>query len=275
MLDIIEGYTLRAILAGIAISLFSGPLGVTLLWNRLSFFSDSLSHSALLGIAISFMWNIDLNLGIFLTALFFALLLAFSLQNKEFPVDAWLCIFSSGGLALGVVILSLFSPRAIVLTDFLFGDILASSWRDVFTLYVGAGMILLVLFFLWGRLLLIAIHEDLAHSLKINTTLIRTVYMILLSLAIALAIRFIGVLLISSLLIIPAACARFFAKSPEGMAFSSILINIFSIIGGIYVSFWYDTPAGPSVIMVILTLLILILILRFFKTINWGRFKIR
>ena len=233
------------LIAGIILSFITGPLGTFVVWRKMSYFGDTLSHSALLGIALGFLLNINPFFAVIFVTILLALgLVVLSIQQK-LAIDTLLGILAHSSLSLGVIVISLLHNIRVDLMGYLFGDLLSITMNDVYLIIVGAIIVGIILFFNWNNFLFITVNEELALSNGIN--IIKT--KLILTLTIGLAMKFVGALIITSLLIIPAATARFYAKSPEKMAIFAIIVGILSISGGLMISAFYDTPTGPSIVI--------------------------
>ncbi|MAA71906.1 MAG: hypothetical protein CL679_09290, partial [Bermanella sp.] len=201
-------WLLDSLLAGWLLSLMSGPLGSFIVWRRMAYFGDTLAHSALLGITLGFMFDVQLNIAIVLCAVFVALILA-SLQRQHFiPSDTLLGLMAHTTLAAGLVTLSLVDSVRIDINAYLFGDLLAVNRQDLITLAIGSALVLLVLSRMWKGLLAASVSEELAQVEGYQVARLRLLFMVLLAVVIAGAMKLVGVLLITALLIIPAAAAR-------------------------------------------------------------------
>lgn len=244
-----EDFIVRAILAGAGIAVLAGPLGSIIVWKRMTFFGDALSHSSLLGIALSFVLKVSSIIGIMFFATIFCLMIAYLQKNKKYSNDTLLAIVSHGSLAVGLVVISFIENAQINLVSFLFGDILSVSYSDVYLIYACVLISLVILYFIWPKIVLITISEDLAQIEGINVSLVKIQFMLLVALFVALAIKVVGVLLVTSLLVIPTATARIYSTTPEKMAILSVVVGVLSIITGIYSSLYIDTPAGPSIVV--------------------------
>lgn len=242
-----DDFLLRALFAGIGLTLISGPLGVFVVWQRMAYFGDTLAHSALLGIAFSLLVQVDLTLGVLLLAAALAVGLLWLQQRSRLANDTLLGILAHGGLAVGLVAISLQGVR-IDLHAFLFGDILAVTSHEVGLVWVGVVIALGALAVLWRPLLNLSVHPELAAVDGVACTRVRLAFMLLVAMLIALAMKLVGVLLITALLIIPAATARAWSRSPEQMALLATLGGIIAVIGGLAGSLYWDTPAGPSIV---------------------------
>jgi zinc transport system permease protein len=245
----IDPYLLRALAGGIGIALVVGPLGCFVVWRRMAYFGDSLAHSALLGIALGLLSGMGVSLGIICICGLFACLLVWLQSKKILATDTLLGILAHAALSMGMVAISLLHTVRINIYDYLFGDVLSVTAMDLYWIYGGGAVALAALIALWRKLILATVHEELARVEGINTFLLNLCFMALMTLVIAVSIRIIGILLITSLLIIPAATARQFARTPEAMTLLAAFFGMVAIIGGLYASLSWDTPSGPSIVV--------------------------
>ena len=250
---------LPPLLAGLAVATVAGPMGALVVWRRMAFFGDTLAHGALLGAAFALAANISLYPAVVLMCLCLALVLVALQQQRQLANDTLLGMVAHTTLALGIIAISLQPEVRVDLFAFLFGDLLSVSFSDVAWLWCGAALILAMLVFSWRRLLSITVDEDLAQVEGVSVTGTRILLMLLLALLIAGAIRTVGVLLITSLLVIPAASARRLSHTPEQMAVLASIFGIFAVIGGLVLSWFADTPVGPSVVVAAAAIFILTL----------------
>jgi zinc transport system permease protein len=247
----------RALIGGLGVALVAGPLGCFVVWRRMAYFGDTLAHSALLGIAISFLFSLPLNLGVVVTCVVLAIALTLFSRSRTLATDTLLGILAHSALAIGLVTLSFMPDIRVDLTGLLFGDLLAMNRTDLIWIYGGAIIILILLSILWRGLLMSTIHEELARVEGVPVERLRLVLVLMFSLVIAVAMKIVGVLLITALLIIPAATARRLAYNPEHMAGLAMVFGAIAVIGGLSLSWYLDTPAGPSVVvMAFLTFLL-------------------
>lgn len=242
-------FLLYALLAGIAVALVAGPLGAFAVWRRMAYFGDTLAHSALLGITFGLLLGVNLNLAVAVGCLLLALLLVALQFNHFLATDTLLGILSHSTLALGLVCVSLFSGTRIDLLAYLFGDILSVNKVDVITIWLISTFVIALIAWLWRPLLAITVHEELARVEGIPVAKVRTVLMLLMALVIAIAMKVVGVLLITALLIIPAATSRRLTSTPETMAMVASLIGCLAVSLGLLASFYWDSPAGPSIVL--------------------------
>ncbi|UTT84227.1 zinc ABC transporter permease subunit ZnuB [Vibrio pelagius] len=242
-------FLLPSILAGLGIALIAGPLGSFVVWRKMAYFGDTLAHASLMGLALGFLLEINLYLALLICCLMLALLLVTLQKQKLVATDTLLGILAHSALSLGLVAVSFLDNVRVDLMSYLFGDLLAVSPTDLVFIYSGAAAVALVLAIFWRPLLSTTVNEDLAAVEGINIDLMRLVLMLMVGIVIAVGMKFVGALIMTSLLIIPAATARKFAQTPEQMAFIASGIGSLAVLGGLSLSWFYDTPAGPSVVI--------------------------
>jgi zinc transport system permease protein len=257
----LDDFFTRALVAGIGLALVAGPLGCFIVWRRMAYFGDTMAHSALLGVALAFLLNINLTLGVFVVAALVSVALIALQRWNTLSTDALLGILSHSTLAIGLVLVAFMTWVRIDLMGFLFGDILSVSVTDIAVIYGGGAAVLLVLILMWRPLLAATVNDEVAEAEGLRPEVSRVIYMLLLAVVIAIAMKLVGVLLITSLLIIPAATARRLAVSPEQMAVLSALIGAVAVTGGLFGSLGYDTPSGPSIVVAALLLFVLSIVI--------------
>lgn len=250
LIDLILGdFFWRALIGGLGVALVAGPLGCFVVWRRMAYFGDTLAHSALLGVALGFLLQTSVNLAIALTCVGLAIILVLLGRSRALATDTLLGILAHSTLAIGLVALSFMPDVRVDLTGYLFGDLLAMSRNDLAWIYGGAAVVLALLFWLWRGLLMSTIHEELARVEGVPVERLRLVLMLMFSLVIAVAMKIVGVLLITALLIIPAATARRMARGPEHMVLLAVVIGMVAVSGGLTLSWHFNSPAGPSVVV--------------------------
>ena len=247
----IDDFILRALLAGLLVVLVSGPLGCVVVWRRMAYFGDALAHAALLGASLALMLHINLLFAVILVGVLLSYLLIRLQLNKNLSSDAILGVLSHGALAAGLVIVAIMQSQGqrIDLMAYLFGDILSVSWQYLAWLSLLSFSVLLVLARYWESLLAIAVHEELARCEGVAVDKIRLIFMLLMAVVVAVAMKIVGIILITALLIVPAASARRFSSSPERMAVFAIAFGFMSVMIGVYASMQWDTPTGPSIVL--------------------------
>lgn len=238
-----------ALLAGIGVAVVVGPLGAFMVWQRMAYFGDTLAHSALLGIAVGLWFAINPTLAVILVCVGLALALI-ALQNQNLlATDTLLGILSHSALALGLISLTLIPGARANMENLLFGELLTVTPIEVTVIWLTAALVLAALYTLWRPLLATVVHEDLAQVEGVPTRRVTTILKLILALVIAIAMKAVGVLLITALLIIPAATARRFSRTPEQMAVLASAIAALSVALGLAASWFVDTPAGPSIVL--------------------------
>ena len=253
----LDDFIVRAIIAGIGIALVTGPLGCFVVWRRLSFFGDTLAHSALLGVLISITLNINVSLTIFVVASLVAILLLRLERTTNLAGDSLLGLISHSSLAIGLVILGFLSFIRFDVMGVLFGDILSVNSNDLLVIWIGGALILVVLSYIWKPLFASTVNYELAEAEGMKPERVNAIFTILLAALIAISIKMIGVLLITGLLIIPTAMARNLSDNPRQMVILSIIGGLLSVLIGLYASFEINTSSGPSIVVVALILFIL------------------
>lgn len=243
----LDDFFTRAVLAGLGLALVAGPLGSFVIWRRMAYFGDSTAHAAILGVAISLGFNLSIYAGTLMTALGMAVLVT-QLVSRGQSMDTVLGVLAHSALAVGLVAISFVPQARADLSSYLFGDILAVGRADLATIWLGAGAVLAVLIWRWQKIITATVNEELAMAAGIDPRLERLVLSLALAVVVALSIRVVGSLLISAMLIVPAAAARGLARTPERMATQATAIAAAAVVAGLYGSLRLDTPAGPSIV---------------------------
>jgi zinc transport system permease protein len=240
---------LRALAAGIGVALIAGPLGVFLVWRRMAYFGDTLAHSALLGVALGFLLGISLNLSIMIVSVLLALLLVGMQGNRQLSSDTRLGILAHSTLSLGLVVMAFQGGVRLDLMGYLFGDILAVTTTDLLWVWAGGTAVWVLLAIIWRPLLALTVHPELAQVEGVHVAPVSMLFMAMIALVIAISMKIVGVLLITSMMLIPAAVARPLSRTPEQMALVAALAGGLAVILGLAGSWYLDTPAGPSIVV--------------------------
>lgn len=251
-----DDFILRAIIGGVGITLVTGPLGAFVVWRRMAYFGDTIAHSALLGVAGALLLDLAPGVAIVISSLLIAMLLVLLQKDSRFSADTLLGILAHGSLSVGLVLVALSGSGAVDLNAYLFGDILAIGQNDIALIYATSFGVLLLLCANWRKLLLMTIHEEVARVEGVQVERTRFMLMLAIALVVAIAIKLVGMLLITSLLIIPAATARYYASSPARMAVLASLIGVAAVLAGVEGSLQWDTPTGPSIVVAALALFV-------------------
>lgn len=244
-----DDFLLRAIAIGLIIAIVAGPIGCFIVWRRMAYFGDTMAHTALMGASFGLVVGTDPLIGVLFTCFGIAILLFFAQNQRLIANDTLLGILAHGSLAAGIVLVSLIENIRLDLMGYLFGDILAVDSVDIATTSFAAVVLLAILFLIWRNLIAITISETLARAEGLAVKRIRITYMLLIAAIIALSVQVIGMLLITALLIIPAAASRRFSRSPEQMAFFASLLGCFAVVAGLSASYQWDVPSGPAIVL--------------------------
>ena len=255
-----DDFFIRALVAGLGVALVTGPLGCFIIWRRLSFFGDTLAHSALLGVTLAFSFDINIAFSVFIISSAIALILLKLQKTTNLPGDALLGLLAHSSLAVGLVVIGFLSFIRFDIMGLLFGDILAVTENDLIIIWVGGAIILFVLKLIWKPLFASTVNYELAEAEGMRPERVNAIFTILMAAIIAISIKMVGLLLITGMLIIPAAMARNISNNPKQMVLFSIIGGLLSVVMGLFGSLEINTPSGPSIITAGLILFILSLI---------------
>ena len=248
-MTMLDDFFIRAVLAGLGLALATGTLGSFILWRRMAYFGDATSHAAILGVALALGLHLPIALGTLIVALAMAMTVS-TLAAKGWAMDTSLGVLAHAALAFGLVAISYVPNMRADLNSYLFGDILAVSRLDLVMIWGGAVVVVGLLIWRWQGLLTSTLNADLAAASGIHPNVERLFLTIALAVTVAVALKIVGALLIAAMLIIPAAASRAIARTPESMAILATAIGMVATLGGLALSLWQDTPAGPSIITV-------------------------
>ncbi|MCI2394070.1 metal ABC transporter permease [Aliiroseovarius sediminis] len=244
----LDDFLVRAALAGVGLSIATGPLGSFVVWRRLAYFGDATAHAAILGVALALLMSLPIWLGTLVVALAMALAVSWMASRGQ-SSDTGLGVLSYSALSAGLVAISFAPGVRVDLAAFLFGDILAVTRADLAVVWAGALSIAGLIWWRWSRLLLSTLSPDLAAASGINPAREGMVLTLSLAVVVAVSLKVVGALLIGAMLIIPAAAARQVAMTPFAMVVLAVVIGWCASLSGLLGSLWYDTPAGPSIIV--------------------------
>lgn len=246
----LDDFFVRALIAGIGVAIVAGPLGCFIMWQRLAYFGDTMAHTSLLGIAIAIILEVHIFAGVFGICIVAAFLLGRVTDRSQLPADSLLGILSHSTLALGLILVSLMYWVRVDLLQYLFGNILSVNWIDIASIYLAGVVVITLVVWRWRQLVCTTVNEEIAAAENLQPVYTRYLLMVLLAAVVAFAMKIVGIILTMSMLIIPAASARYFSKSPEQMAVYSVLAGIIAVIVGLVLSLNVDLPSGPSIVLV-------------------------
>jgi zinc transport system permease protein len=215
----------------------------------MAYFGETLAHSGLFGVGLGLLLGFSLTLGAVASGVAVALLLMLMKSQRILATDTLLGILSHTSLALGIVTVGLVTGSAGDHMDLLFGDILTVSWKDVSVVWVGGAAVLLILSFLWRDLIAMSVHEELAQAEGIKVKRVELGFVLLIALMTAISMKIVGLLLITALLVIPAAAARRLTNSPEAMALAAAAIACVAVVMGLAFSAFANAITGPAIVL--------------------------
>lgn len=250
-----------AIISAFFVAVTAAPLGCFIVWRKMAYFSDALSHSALLGVALGLIFNINTNIAILIVCIWFSSLLLLLQHKKTLAGDSIMVILMSTALALGSVLIKHYHNQSIELEDILFGKLENVTNIDLYLIIFVSVLVVFSLITTWKSLIITTISEELSLSDGNNVFLIKLIFTLLITLTTAVSVRIVGVLLITSLMIIPAATARQISNSPKQMAIYATVIAVISVNSGIMLSTATISPIGPSIVLCAATLFTVVMVL--------------
>ena len=243
----LDDFFTRALLGGIGTALAAGPVGAFVVWRRMAYFGEALANSALLGITFAVLMGIHPMLGVLVFASSLAVALLGLEHQRRLPLDTLLSILAHGSLAIGLLVLGLIDRLRLDLMGYLFGDVLAVSRLDLLVILALLAAVLASLALAWRPLLSMTVHADLAAVEGVPVVRMRLLLTLMVAGVIAIGMKVVGILLIISLLVVPAASARRLAATPEQMAVLAALLGVAAVALGLHLSLHLDVPAGPAI----------------------------
>ncbi len=249
IVNMIDTFIINALIGGALVAAIAGPLGCFMVWRKMAYFGDTVAHSALMGVALGIAFDSENPIIMIATCSSVALILLFLQRDKRFSSDTLLGILAHSSLSIGMIVISMMDHFRTDMMYYLVGDILAVSTTDIYTITLVVLLSAISLFFIWRPLLSLTVHEGLAQIEGVKVNLIKIVYMLLIASLVAVALKVIGVLLITALMIIPAAAARTVSNTPLQMIIFSSICGILSVVGGIFSSSQWDVPTGPAIVL--------------------------
>jgi zinc transport system permease protein len=243
----LDDFMTRAVLGAIGVALAAAPLGGFVVWRRMAYFGDATSHAAVLGVALALAFELPIFAGTMAIALLVAWAVS-SLSGRSYGADMILGVASHAALALGLVAVSFVNGPRLDLESYLFGDILAVTKTDLAVIWGGAVLVGALIAWRWGALLLATVSPDLSWASGGNPDRETRVLTFALAIVVAVALKAVGALLIGAMLIIPAAAARSFARTPEQMGAGAAALGMLASALGLWGAWEWDTRAGPSIV---------------------------
>ncbi len=239
-----------AVIAVMLIAPLMGILGTMAVNNKMAFFSDALGHSAFTGIALGVVLGIENELISLVAFGVVIALLITKVKNKgNTSSDTVISVFSSASIAVGLLVLS-YGGGFTKYSTYLVGDILSVTGAEILCLFITLVAVVVIWCVIYNKLLIISVNKELAASRGIKTALYENIFVVVVAVVVMLSIKWVGILLINSLLILPAASSRNVTKNSRQYLAVSVLISLFSALSGLLISFYADTSAGATIVTV-------------------------
>ena len=238
----------RGILAGLMVGVASAIAGVFLILRRMAFLGAGLSHAAFGGIALSMLFDLDPFLFTALFTLGIGNLVQLISSKRRVPGDAAIALVFSGGVALAVLVLGIAKGFNEYLFGYLFGNILMVSGSELLLTFVSFLLVLLFFGLLYRKLLLLTFSEELAKLRGVNTRLMNHMLISVASLVVVLSIKAVGIILASSMIVVPALTALFISRSFGGAILIAVVVSLVSVLSGIWLAFHYDLPPSGAIV---------------------------
>lgn len=243
-------FMINALIAVVLIAPLMGILGTMAVNNKMAFFSDALGHSAFTGIALGVLLGVKNELISLIAFGVFVALVITRVKNKgNASSDTVISVFSSTSVAVGLLILS-YGGSFSKYSSYLVGDILSISEKEILCLFITLIAVVVLWVFIFNKLLIISVNRELAASRGIKTNLYENIFVAVVAVVVMLSIKWVGILLINSLLILPSASARNIAKNSRQYLVSSVVISLLCAVSGLLISFYADTSAGATIVTV-------------------------
>ena len=245
-----EAYMQRALVTALLLGPLCGLIGVFVTARRMAFFSDTISHAALAGIAVGFWLGFaDPTLPMVAVSLGVAALMLWLKEKTDLLTDTIMALLLSGSVAFGIVVISLLKGFRGELHRYLFGDILSVGPQEVWLAFAVSAVVAAAVAVRLNALTLLTASEDLAHVSGIPVRRLNYAFVLVLTVVVALSIRLLGIILVTSLLVIPPAAARNIARNLRQQIVLAVLAGALGGGGGVVLSYRFDLPCGPSIVL--------------------------
>lgn len=263
MIDILQyPFFQRALIAAVLLGLSLPLIGVFVVTRRLSFFSEAVAHSAFTGLALSALLMTPALPTVIGFAVLITLAIVFTLQRTEIPSDTVIGVYLALCAGAGILLIGVLQGYQTGLFQFLFGDILALAWEDVWLLVGMCLSSVLAVLVLWNALLRISVHREMAIAMGTSAARVDTLFLVLLAVMVTLSLKLIGIVLVTAMLLLPAAAARNLTRSFRSMAAAACLIGGGSSVLGLYASYWFGTASGAAIVLTAAAVFLLSVVFR-------------
>lgn len=238
-----------ALVGSVGVAVAAAILGCFVVWRRMAYFGDSLAHSSLLGTALGIALGVSNDIGVMIVCAIFALSLFWLQRQRILTIDSLLGILAHSALGLGIITITFLGVEDFDLHGHLFGDVMTVGKQQVINIYIVSTIALIAIIRYWQHMVLMTIHEDLAQAEGVSIDKMHILLLALVTIVVAVAMHIVGVLLITSMLIIPAATARQITKSPEAMAIAAATVSVIAVLFAVPLAGYYNIPAGPTIVV--------------------------
>jgi len=253
-----EAFMLRALAAAALLGPACALLGVFVTARKMSFFSDTIAHGALAGVALgAWLGLADLTAPMIVFSLLVAAAILWIKEHTDLMTDTIMALLLSGSVALGIIILSLLRGSPAQIHSYLFGDILAVGPQDVWFAAMLFGLVFAGVFLKLSQLALLTAHEEVAFVCGVPVKILNYFFILVLTITVALAIRLLGIILVTALLVVPPSAARNLSRNLRQQICLSLAFGLAGAVGGIFASYRLDVPCGPAIVLVSIALFIL------------------
>lgn len=254
------GFMQRALAAGIITAVLSSVMGVFIVLRRMSLVGDSLSHSALAGVAAGMLFGFYPFYGALIFSIIAALLIEFMRGAFQKYAEVALAVVMSGGMGLAVVLISLGKSFNADLFSYLFGSLMAVSPSDVWVISIVGLFIIISIVLMYRELFSVTFDEEAAKLSGVPVKAVNVFFTMLTALSVALSVRVVGTLLVSALMVIPAAVSLQTAGSFKSAFVISLAVGLFSVVGGLFASFAFDLAPGGTIVLIASAILLIVLL---------------
>lgn len=268
-------FMLRALWAALIVGVVCPVLGTYVVLRGMAFFGDALAHIILPGVVIAFLLGWPIGLGALIVGVLAALLIGFLSKRTEIREDAAIGVVFAGAFALGIALLSLQRSYAVDLTHILFGNLLGVSSADLWLAGILGGIVLFTIFAFYKEFLVLSFDPILATTLRLPVTFLQNLLLVLLAIVIVVSIQVVGVALVLAMLVTPASTAYLLSRRLPTMMVLAALIGSASALLGLYLSYFFDLPSGPAIVLVETALFIIVFLLGTWRGKFWSKIKDR
>lgn len=252
----------RALIAGLILAVVSAILGVFVVLRRMSFFSDAIAHASLTGVAVGLLLQINPTIGAIVVSILVGLAMGFIMKKQSLASDTIIGVLFSSSVALAIFIISLLPGIQVDITSLLFGNVLTTTTADIYMAIVLLIATALFVRYATKPMLKYTFHTDIAEIEHKEMQVVNYLFLALLSLTIAVSLKIVGAILVSALIIIPAASAQNISKNLRSMVVFALLFGLISVFLGMYLSFIFDAPSGSAIVLTATSIFLLSLVLR-------------